>query len=52
MIREIDKGLRNSRIGIVLVTPALIKSINDEGIAEKELAVLLASRRVIPVMHG
>lgn len=52
MIREIDKGLRNSRIGIVLVTPALIKSINAEGIAEKELAVLLASRRVIPVMHG
>ncbi|WP_406831673.1 toll/interleukin-1 receptor domain-containing protein [Pedococcus sp. KACC 23699] len=52
MIREIDKGLRNSRIGIVLVTPALIKSINNEGIAEKELAVLLASRRVVPVMHG
>lgn len=52
MIREIDKGLRNSRIGIVLVTPELIKSINAEGIAEKELAVLLASRRVIPVMHG
>jgi len=52
MIREIDKGLRNSRVGIVLVTPALLKSINDEGIAEKELSVLLASRRVIPVMHG
>jgi hypothetical protein len=52
MIREIDKGLRNSRVGIVLVTPALIKSITDEGIAEKELAVLLASRRVIPVLHG
>lgn len=52
MIREIDKGLRNSRIGIVLVTPALITSINAEGIAEKELAVLLASRRVIPVKHG
>lgn len=52
MIREIDKGLRNSRVGIVLVTPALIKSITEEGIAEKELAVLLASRRVIPVLHG
>lgn len=52
MIREIDKGLRNSRVGIVLVTPALLKSITDEGIAEKELAVLLASRRVIPVLHG
>ncbi len=32
LIREIDKGLRNSRIGIVLVTPALLKSIEQEGI--------------------
>ncbi len=52
MTREIDKGLRNSRIGLVLVTPALLKSINNEGIAEKELAVLLNSRRVVPVTHG
>lgn len=52
MIREIDKGLANSRIGIVLVTPALIRSIKNEGIAEKELAVLLSGRRVIPVLHG
>lgn len=52
MIREIDKGLRNSRIGIVLVTPALLKSIEKEGIAEKELAVLLNSKRVVPVTHG
>lgn len=52
MIREIDKGLRNSRIGIVLVTPAMLNSINNEGVAEKELAVLLNSRRVIPVTHG
>ena len=52
IIREIDKGLRNSRIGIVLVTPALLESIEREGIAEKELAVLLNSKRVIPVTHG
>lgn len=52
MIREIDKGLRNSRIGIVLVTPALLKSIEKEGVAERELAVLLNSKRVIPVTHG
>lgn len=52
MTREIDRGLRNSRIGIVLVTPALLKSIENEGIAEKELAVLLNSRRVVPVTHG
>lgn len=52
MIREIDKGLRNSRVGIVLVTPAMLKSIESEGVAERELAVLLATRRVIPVLHG
>ncbi|TFV78485.1 toll/interleukin-1 receptor domain-containing protein [Blastococcus sp. CT_GayMR19] len=52
MTREIDKGLRNSRVGIVLVTPALLESIKNEGIAEKELAVLLGSNRVIPVTHG
>lgn len=52
MTREIDKGLRNSRIGIVLVTPALLKSLRNEGIAEKELAALLNSRRVVPVAHG
>jgi hypothetical protein len=52
MIREIDTGLRNSRVGIVLVTPALLKSIKAEGVAEKELAVLLSTRRVIPVLHG
>lgn len=52
MTREIDKGLRNSRIGIVLVTPSLINSIANEGIAEKELAVLLNSQRVVPITHG
>jgi hypothetical protein len=52
LIREIDKGLKNSRVGIVLVTPALSKSIESEGIAEKELSVLLSTGRVIPVAHG
>ena len=52
MIREIDKGLRNSRVGIVLVTPAMLRSIESEGVAEKELAVLLSTRRVVPVLHG
>nr|WP_202439068.1 toll/interleukin-1 receptor domain-containing protein [Streptomyces sp. SID8356] len=51
-MREIDKGLRNSRIGIVLVTPSLLESIKNEGIAEKELAVLLNTNRVVPVTHG
>lgn len=52
LLREIDKGLKNSRVGIVLVTPALLKAIDAGTIAEKELSVLLASGRVIPVAHG
>jgi hypothetical protein len=36
----------------VLVTPALIKSFKNEGIAEKELTVLLNSSRVIPILYG
>ncbi|HKO20070.1 MAG TPA: toll/interleukin-1 receptor domain-containing protein [Acidobacteriaceae bacterium] len=52
MIREIDKGLANCRVGIVLVTPALLDSLKSAGVAEKELAVLLSTRRVIPVLHG
>jgi len=52
LIREIDKGLRNCRAGIVLVTPALFKSLDAAGIADKELSALLATDRVIPVAHG
>jgi hypothetical protein len=51
LLREIDRGLANSRIGIVLVTPAMLKSLAAEGIADKELSVLLATDRVIPVAH-
>lgn len=52
LMRQIDKGLKNSRAGIVLVTPALLRSLEAEGIAERELSVLLSSGRVIPVAHG
>ncbi len=52
LIREIDKGLTQSRIGIVLVTPALFISLRAEGVADKELSALLATDRVIPVAHG
>lgn len=41
-----------SRIGIVLVTPAMLRSLAAEGIADKELSALLATDRVIPVTHG
>lgn len=51
LIRAIDKGLKMSRIGIVLVTPAMLRSLAAEGIADKELSALLATDRVIPVTH-
>lgn len=52
LLREIDKGLRISRIGMVLVTPSMFKSLNLGGIADKELSALLATDRVIPITHG
>lgn len=42
LLREIDKGLANSRVGIVLVTPAFLSRIKGEGIADKELSFLLS----------
>lgn len=52
LLREIDKGLAKSRIGIVLVTPALLRRLQAEGIAEKELSALLARDQLIPIVHG
>ena len=52
MMRAIDKGLVNSRIGIVLVTTAMLKRLQAEGVADKELSALLRRERLIPVLHG
>ena len=52
LIRKIDKGLASSRAGGVLATPALFSSLNNEGIAAQELSALLATDRVIPIVHG
>lgn len=52
MMRAIDKGLANSRIGLVLVTPALLTSISREGVADKELAVLLMRNLLVPIVHN
>ena len=52
LLREIDKGLARSRIGVVLVTPALLDRLEQEGIAEKELSALLARELLVPVVHG
>lgn len=52
LLRAIDKGLANSRVGIVLVTPALLRRLPAEGIADKELSALLAGDRLVPIVHG
>lgn len=52
LLREIDKGLAKSRVGIVLVTPALLRRLEGEGIAEKELSALLARDQLVPIVHG
>lgn len=51
LLREIDKGLAKSRVGIVLVTPAFLDRILGEGIADKELSVLLARELLVPIVH-
>lgn len=52
LLREIDKGLAKSRVGVVLVTPALLVRLQGEGIADKELSVLLATDLLMPVVHN
>lgn len=51
LLREIDRGLAKSRIGIVLVTPALLSRLKAEGIADKELSALLARDLLVPIVH-
>lgn len=50
-LREIDKGLAKSRVGIVLVTPSFLKRVQNAGIADKELSALLARNLLIPIVH-
>jgi len=52
LLREIDKGLAKSRVGIVLVTPALLDRLRRESIADKELSALLARDLLVPIVHG
>lgn len=52
LLREIDKGLAKSRVGIVLVTTALLRRLQGEGIADKELSALLARDLLVPIVHG
>jgi len=52
LMRAIDKGLANSRIGLVLVTPALLARLPKEGIADRELSALLARDQLVPIVHN
>lgn len=52
MMRAIDKGLAASKIGLVLVTPALLERLPREGVADKELSTLLQGNRLVPIVHG
>lgn len=52
LLREIDKGLVKSRVGIVLVTPLFLKRIKGEGVADKELSALLARDLLVPIVHN
>jgi hypothetical protein len=52
LMRAIDKGLANSRIGLVLVTPAFLLRLPKEGIADKELSALLARDQLVPIVHN
>ncbi|UOE43171.1 toll/interleukin-1 receptor domain-containing protein [Agromyces larvae] len=48
----IDKGLVSSRIGIVLVTPAMLDRLRtDRSVAGSELSALLRRNLLVPVLH-
>jgi hypothetical protein len=49
----IEKGLVSSRMGIVLVTPAMLEKLRtDRSVANNELSALLRRNLLVPVMHG
>ncbi|MEH6710064.1 MAG: toll/interleukin-1 receptor domain-containing protein [Paraglaciecola polaris] len=52
MMRAIDKGLANSKLGLVLVTPAMLERLPQESVADKELSTLLAGNQLIPIVHN
>jgi hypothetical protein len=52
LLREIDKGLAKSRVGIVLATPALLRRLPAAGVADKELSALLATEQLVPIVHN
>lgn len=51
-MREIDRGLARSRVGLALITPAFLKRVDGGGVSDKELSELLSRDLLIPVVHG
>ena len=45
-------GVGVDGLTIVLVTPALLRRLQCESIADKELSALLARDQLIPIVHG
>lgn len=52
MMRAIDKGLAASKVGLVLVTTALLDRLPKESVADKELSTLFPGNRLVPIVHG
>lgn len=52
LARQLDVGLRVSRVGVVLVTPSMLAALRSGGFADQALGALLATQRVIPVTHN
>lgn len=53
MRAAIDRGLVSSRMGLVLVTPAMLEKLStDRSIASNELSALLRRSLLVPIMHG
>ncbi|MFQ3192954.1 MAG: hypothetical protein ACI936_004108 [Paraglaciecola sp.] len=52
MMHAIDKGLANSRIGLVLVSPVMLERLPKESVADKELSTLLADNQLIPIVQN
>lgn len=46
------RQLAKSRIGIVFLTPSLLKRLPSGGVADKELSVLLQRDQLVPIIHN
>nr|WP_208677463.1 toll/interleukin-1 receptor domain-containing protein [Synechococcus elongatus]QFZ92436.1 TIR domain-containing protein [Synechococcus elongatus PCC 11802] len=51
LLLSIDEGLANARVGIVLVTPALLHRLPTEGITDKDFSELFARDQIIIIVH-